>query len=127
MCCIGKQTHCVQDVAEDLPVVEKGVEEEEEVPAEPEDGASAEQAYDEHTPANQIVEGLSQEEGQTFQEFAKDTRLESFESKVDFEKCMSQQCHNTIAALFMSQCVFLTVCRELFKSELTTFDQPGLL
>ena len=80
-----------QDVVEDLPVVEKGVEEEE-VPAEPEDGASAEQAYDEHTPANQIVEGLSQEEGQTFQEFAKDTRLESFELKVDFEKCMSQQC-----------------------------------
>ena len=32
-----------------------------------------------------------------FQEFAKDTwRLESFELKVEFEKCMSQQCHNTI-------------------------------
>ena len=61
-------------MVEDLPVVEKGVEEE--VPAETEHGASAEQAYDEHTPANQSVEGLSQEEGQTFQEFAKDTRLE---------------------------------------------------
>ena len=112
-------------MAEDLPVVEKGVEEE--VPAEPEDGASAEQAYDEHTPADQIVEGLSQEEGQTFQDFAKDTwRLESFELQVCFEKCMSQQCHNT-TALFMSRCVILTVCQEWFKSELRTFDQPGLL
>ena len=114
-------------MAEDLPVVEKGVEEEE-VPAEPEDGASAEQAYDEHTPADQIVEGLSQEEGQTFQEFAKDTwRLESFELQVGFEKCISQQCHNTITAFFMSQCVILTVCQEWFKIELMTFDQPGLL
>ena len=78
-------------MAEDLPLVEKGVEEE--VTAEPEDLASAEQACDEHTPANQIVEGLSQEEGQTFQEFAKDTqRRESFELKVGFEKCMSQHC-----------------------------------
>ena len=67
-------------MADDLPVVEKGVEEEEEVAGEPEDGASAEQAYDEHTLANQLVEGLSQEEGQTFPEFAKDSRkLESFD------------------------------------------------
>ena len=124
--CVGKQTHCVQDVAEDLPVVEKGVEEE--VTGKPEDGASAEQACDEHTPADQIVEGLSQEEGQTFQEFAKDTwRLESFELKVEFEKCMSQQCHNTITGLFMSQCVILTVCREWFKSGLTTIDQQDSL
>ena len=100
---------------------------EEEVTGKPEDGASAKQAHEEHTPANQIVEGLSQEEGQTFQEFAKDTRLGSFELKVDFEKCMSQQCHNTIAALFMSQCLFLTVCREWFNTHLTTTDQPGIL
>ena len=98
--CIGKQTHCVQDVAEDLPVVEKGVEEE--VTAEPEDRASAEQACDEHTPANQIVEGLSQEEGQTFQEFAKDARRrESFELKVGFEKCMSQHC----PSMFIFDCL----------------------
>ena len=64
--------HFVQDVAEDLPVVEKGGEEE--IPAEPEDGAFSEQAYDEHT------QGLSHEERQTFQEFAKDSRkLESFD------------------------------------------------
>ena len=82
-------------MAEDLPVLEKGVEEA--VTAEPEDGASAEQAYDEHAPADQLVEGLSQEEGHTFQEFEKDTwRLGSFELKVGFEKCMSQQCHNAI-------------------------------
>ena len=113
-------------MAEDLPVVEKGVEEE--VTGKPEDGASAEKACDEHTPADQIVEGLSQEEGQTFQEFAKDTwRLESFELKVEFEKCMSQQCHNTITGLFMSQCAILTVCREWFNTHLTTIDQPGLL
>ena len=110
--CIGKQTHCVQDVAEDLPVAEKGVEEE--VTAEPEDGASAEQAYDEHAPADQIVQGLSHEEGQTLQEFAKDTwRLRSFELKVGFEKCMSQQCHSIV--------------HESMKSELTTINQPGLL
>ena len=120
--CTGKQTHCVQDVAEDLPVVEKRVEEE--VTAEPEDGASAEHAYDEHAPADQIVQGLSHEEGQTLQEFAKDAwRLGSFELKVGFEKCMSQQCHNTIITMFMNQCLFLTVCREWFKSELTTIDQ----
>ena len=109
-------------MAEDLPVVEKRAEEE--VTAEPEDGASAEQAYDEHTPADQLVEGLSQEEGQTFQEFAKGIwRLGSFELKVGFENCMSQQCHNTIITLFMNQCLFLTVYREWFKSELTTIDQ----
>lgn len=39
--------HFVQDVAEGLPVVEKGGEEE--IPAEPEDGAFSEQAYDEYT------------------------------------------------------------------------------
>eukprot|EP00434_Breviolum_minutum_P042688 symbB.v1.2.038012.t2/scaffold5779.1/size23665/1 len=51
-----------EDVAEDLPVVEKGGEEE--IPAEPEDGAFSEQAYDEHT------QGLSHEERQTFQDVA---------------------------------------------------------
>ena len=90
-------------VAQDLPVVEKGVEEE--VTAEPEDGAFAEQACD--------PQGLSQEEGQTFQQFAKDVlRLESFELKVGFEKCMSQQCHKTVTTLSINQCLFLTVCRE---------------
>ena len=87
---------------------------EEEVTGKPEDGASAEQAYDEHTPANQIVEGLSQEEGQTFQEFAKDTRLESFESKVDFEKCMSQQCHNIVhESMFIFDCLSRVVQHSL--------------
>ena len=98
--CVGKQTHCVQDVAEDLPVVEKGVEEE--VPAEPEDGASAEQACDEHTPADQIVEGLSQEEGQTFQEFAKDTWRLAWEFRVEsrvwkvYVTTMSQHYHRIV-------------------------------
>ena len=106
-------------------VVEKGVEEE--VTGKPEDGASAKQAHEEHTPANQIVEGLSQERGPNFSGVCEGHRLGSFELKVDFEKCMSQQCHNTIAALFMSQCLFLTVCREWFNTHLTTTDQPGIL
>ena len=100
-------------MAEDLPVVEKGVEEEE-VTAEPEDGASAEQACDQ--------QGLSQEEGQTFQEFAKDVlRLESFELKVGFEKCMSQHCHNVHQSMFIFDC-----WSRVINSQLTTIDQPGL-
>ena len=46
--------------------------------------------------------------------------------RIEFEKCMSQQCHNTITGLFMSQCVILTACREWFNTHLTTIDQPGL-
>ena len=110
--------HFVQDVAEDLPVVEKGGEEE--IPAEPEDGAFSEQAYDEHT------QGLSHEERQLFRSLRKtpgNWRVLTSELKV----VSRSVCQNAVATLFINECFFLLVCRKGSNSQSTTNDQPGLL
>ena len=78
--------------------------------------------------ADQLLEGLSQEEGQTFQEFAKDTRrLESCELKVGFKKCTSQHCCSIVhQPVFVFDCLSRVV-QQSVDDKWPPGHQPGPL